>query len=76
MSLQLISLTIDDLDNVIKKYCDSPKLNKIYTSWGGCGNSALNQTVKCWDSYVLAIERVNIEKSNIEASDIVALTCW
>jgi hypothetical protein len=76
MSLQLTSLAIDDVENSVKKYCDSPKLNKIYTSWGRCGNSALNQTVKCWDNYVLAIERVNIEKSNIQGSDIVALTCW
>ncbi len=76
MSLHLTLLVISDVENIIKKYCDSPKLNKIYISWGRCGNSGLNQTVKCWDNYILAIERVNIEKSNIIASDIVALTCW
>jgi len=75
LGLQITTLGYNDMLKVVKKYCDSEKLSKIFISWGRCGNSALNETVKCWDKYVLQVEQLNSEKKRIVDKDIVALTC-
>ena len=76
LTQELMSLSLRDLERMVNKYCDSPRLSKLFISWSGCGNRALNDTVKHWQQYVLYLDRINQEKERIPNDEKMPLICW
>ena len=73
---ELVFVSMNDLDKILKKYCDSPRLSKLLLSWSHCGNKAINETVKCWQNYIIDLERISVEKDRIPNVDKTPLICW
>lgn len=76
IAYDVMALAARDMDSYLKKYCDSPRLNKILLTWSQCGNAAKNETMKCFNEYVLDLERIVAHRTNIPGGDNIPLICW
>jgi hypothetical protein len=71
----LLSTTLKQLAGVLKNVCVQTHLTKQHITFGECGSKAHNLTIKCWQDYVLDLEKINSEKERISDADKVELIC-